>query len=238
MAISRSRLDKLLSDKLNIKRKDVRLLLAQKRVVVDGCIALDIDLIVDLFSQVTVDGDIVQANQAKYVMLHKPVGVVSATKDELHKTVIDLLTVPYKDSLHIAGRLDLNSSGLLLLTNDSRWSERLSKPDSKVAKVYQVTLENILTKDMIPAFSNGMYFEYENITTKPAKLEILSDHLARVELVEGRYHQIKRMFGRFRNPVVKLHRNSIGSLALDDDLKPGESRELTTFEVSNIYKAE
>ncbi|WNC73301.1 16S rRNA pseudouridine(516) synthase [Thalassotalea psychrophila] len=235
MAISRSRLDKLLSDKLNIKRKDVRLLLAQKRVFVDGSLALDIDLIVDSFSLITVDGDIVQANQAKYVMLHKPVGVVSATKDELHKTVIDLLDVPYKSSLHIAGRLDLNSSGLLLLTNDSRWSERLSKPDSKVAKSYQVTLANKLTEDMIPAFLNGMYFEFENITTKPAKLEVLSDYVAKVELVEGKYHQIKRMFGRFRNPVVKLHRQSIGNLQLDVTLKPGESRELHPVEVQSIF---
>ncbi|WNC67674.1 16S rRNA pseudouridine(516) synthase [Thalassotalea nanhaiensis] len=234
MAIGRSRLDKLLSEKLNIKRKDVRLLLAQKRVAVDGCLALDIDLIVDTFSQITVDDEPVQANQAKYVMLHKPVGVVSATKDDIHKTVIDLLDFEYKDSLHIAGRLDLNSSGLLLLTNDSRWSEMLSKPDNKVAKEYHVTLANKLTVDMIPAFLNGMYFEFEDITTKPATLEILSDYVAKVELIEGKYHQIKRMFGRFRNPVVKLHRQSIGNLQLDATLMPGESRELHPFEVQSI----
>ncbi|WOH39223.1 16S rRNA pseudouridine(516) synthase [Thalassotalea fonticola] len=234
MAINRSRLDKFLSERFNIKRKDVRLLLAQKRVLVDEQLALDVDLIIDTFSLITVDGEIVQNNQAKYVMLHKPVGVVSATKDDIHQTVIDLLDFPYKHSLHIAGRLDLNSSGLLLLTNDSRWSEKLSKPNSKVAKIYQVTLGNKLTNDMISAFLTGMYFEFENITTKPAKLEILSEHIARVELVEGKYHQIKRMFGRFRNPVVKLHRQSIGSLALDENLKPGESRELSSFEVNSI----
>ena len=160
-------------------------------------------------------------------MLHKPVGVVCATKDKQHKTVVDLLQCKNKEQLHIVGRLDLNTSGLVLLTDDSRWSERLTSPQNKVEKRYVVTLKKPLSAEYIDAFAQGMYFDYEDITTKPVKLTIISTYQAEVILTEGRYHQIKRMFGRFRNPVVALHRVAIGSFVLDDSLKAGESRELS-----------
>jgi 16S rRNA pseudouridine516 synthase len=211
-------------------------MLAQDRVLVNGHIAHDIDEIIDTFSHIILDGQTIQTNSAQYVMLHKPTGVVSATKDSIHKTVIDLLEFSYKEQLHIVGRLDLNTSGLMLLTNDSRWSERLTQPESKVGKRYLVTLKNKLTVDYIEAFANGMYFEYEDLTTKPVKLTILSDYQAEVELFEGRYHQIKRMFGRFRNPVVALHRYAIGNLQLDRQLAEGQSRKLTESEVNHIHK--
>jgi 16S rRNA pseudouridine516 synthase len=161
-------------------------------------------------------------------MMNKPIGVVSATKDEQHKTVMDLLVEKNinTDDLHVVGRLDLNSSGLLLLTNDGDWSRALMSPEKKVAKVYEVTLENPITDECIQAFANGMYFSYEDITTKPAQLEKLSECVAKVTLEEGRYHQIKRMFGRFRNPVLALHRVSIGEIKLDTDLAPGECRSI------------
>ncbi|WDE01500.1 pseudouridine synthase [Thalassomonas actiniarum] len=237
MTLSTSRLDRFISKQCRVSRRDVRLMLAQKRIRVDGAIATNIDQIVDKFSHIMLDNKVLQANQASYVMLHKPVGVVSATKDEQHKTVLDIVNLPEsvdKASLHLVGRLDLNTSGLVLLTNDSRWSERLTSPDSKVEKLYRVTLQNKLNEDYIEAFNQGMYFGYEKITTKPAKLAIISDHVAMVSLVEGRYHQIKRMFGRFRNPVVALHRVAIGSLTLTEQLKVGESRLLTPQEVAGI----
>ena len=228
MSISRGRLDRLISEKCQINRKSVRLLLAQKRVFVDGVIASDIAQAVDKFSVVTFDDKIIQENKALYIMLHKPVGVVCATKDDKHKTVIDILslqlTAKEKEALHIVGRLDLNTSGLVLLTNDSRWSEQLTSPTSKVAKRYLVTLKNALHHDYIKAFATGMYFPYEDITTKPVKLSILSKYTAEVVLTEGRYHQIKRMFGRFENPVTALHRISIGSYILNENLPLGESK--------------
>lgn len=235
MSLNRARLDRFLAQYCHISRRSVRLLLAQKRVRVDGLIALDIDIIIDQFSVIELDGKALQEKQARYFMLHKPVGVVSATKDEQHKTVLDLLDVPQKQDLHIVGRLDLNTSGLVLLTNDSRWSQRLTLPDKKVIKRYIVTLENPLTTEYITAFSEGMYFDYEGITTQPVQLTILSKFVAQVELTEGRYHQIKRMFGRFRNRVVALHRVAIGELILDENLIVGESRKLKTNEVINIF---
>ena len=238
MAINTTRLDRLISEFCQINRKKVRLILAQKRVYVDGQLAIDIDQIVDQFSYVVMDNKVLQNKTAHYIMLNKPIGVVCATKDEQHKTVLDLLSGQFKqkiiDDLHIVGRLDLNTSGLVLLTNDSRWSERLTAPEHKVNKCYQVVLENPLTPEYIEAFAQGMYFPYEKITTKPVALRIISPFQAIVTLTEGRYHQIKRMFGRFRNPVMALHRESIGNLILDEHLAPGQSRELSPEEVRSI----
>ncbi|MBW3516471.1 16S rRNA pseudouridine(516) synthase [Shewanella sp. NKUCC01_JLK] len=235
MQSKRGRLDRYLCTQLHTHRKAVRELLLLGRVRVDGLIVKDMDRQVDEFSHIQLDGQILQANTPVYLMLHKPIGVVSATKDTQHKTVIDLLDCEVRDELHIAGRLDLNSSGLLLLTNDSRWSDALMSPTHKVDKVYRVTLANPLTEEYIAAFAEGMYFSFEDIMTQPAKLVILADHVAEVTLKEGKYHQIKRMFGRFRNPVVGLHRLSIGDIVLDEALASGESRMLTAAEVASIH---
>lgn len=234
------RIDRYISKQCSINRRDIKLMLAQGRIVINGHVVREITTIVEEFDHVVLDGKILQDKTAVYIMMNKPIGVVSATKDELHKTVIDLLPDTVMNSgfkaedLHIVGRLDLNTSGLLLLTNDSRWSRRLMSPKEKVEKVYQVTVQNELTEEYIDAFAEGMYFCFENITTQPAQLTILSPHLAEVVLTEGKYHQIKRMFGRFRNPVVALHRSQVGGLSLDNNLSAGQCRLLTSDEVSGI----
>jgi len=224
------RLDRHLSALLDIKRSDVRLMLAQGRVEVDGITATDINQVIGRFSDVRCDGKATQALTARYLMLNKPAGIVSATVDDQHSTVIDLLEQPWKDQLHIAGRLDFNSTGMVLLTNDGRWSRQLSLPGSKLLKRYRVRVESALTEDHVVAFRRGLYFKYEDITTRPAQLTILSEFEAEVGLVEGRYHQIKRMFGQFDNKVLSIHRFAIGSLTLDTALAPGQSRELTRDE--------
>lgn len=217
---------------MGISRRDVRQLLIQGRITVDNCTASEMHQPISQFSHVTLDGEVLQADTALYVMLNKPAGVVSATRDDQHQTVIDLLNREDKQGLHIVGRLDFNSTGLLLLTNDGAWSRRLTSPEHKVAKNYLVTLENSITDDYVQAFAQGMYFPYEDIQTQPAQLHITSQFTAEVILTEGRYHQIKRMFGRFQNPVVRLHRTKIGCIHLDPALAPGESRDLTNVEIA------
>ena len=234
MQSKHARLDRFISKQVGINRRDVRLLLAQKRVLVNGELATDVNQVVGEFSLIVFDNQVLQAKKPCYVMMHKPPGVVSATKDDQHRTVVDLLDRPDRYRLHIVGRLDFNSSGLILLTNDGRWSRQLTTPENNIAKLYRVTLEKPITEKYIQAFSEGMYFPFEGITTRPAKLNIISDHVAEVSLVEGRYHQIKRMFGRFDNPVLTLHRVSIGNLLLDPSLLSGQSRELTERELNHI----
>lgn len=235
MATRKFRLDRFLSSKTGIPRGDIRLLLAQKRVRVDGEIATSMHAPISYFSCISLDEKILQKHLPSYLMLHKPEGILSSTQDQHHKTVIDALqesdlSPELIADLHIVGRLDLHSSGLLLLTNDSDWSRRLMAPENKVAKVYEVTLQNPISDECIQAFAKGMYFPFENITTLPAKLERLTETQARVTLMEGKYHQIKRMFGRFRNPVLRLHRLSIGGITLDPAIKPGEFRMLSEQE--------
>lgn len=235
------RIDRYISKKLNINRRDIKLMLAQGRIVINREVVREITTIVDEFDHVMLDNEVLQNKQAVYIMLHKPKGVVSATKDELHKTVMELLpkALTHKEGialdLHIVGRLDLNTSGLLLLTNDSRWSRSLMSPEAKVSKVYQVTLQNDLTEEYVSAFAKGMYFSFEDITTQPVLLTIVAKKIANLVLTEGKYHQIKRMFGRFRNPVLALHRSSVGGLSLDKTLLPGQSRLLTAAEVVSIF---
>lgn len=234
MSARRGRLDRLLAKALGISTDAVRPLLAQGRVTVDGCVARTRETIVDGFAEVLVDGRHVQGQRAVYLMLHKPCGVLSATRDARHPVVTSLIEHPAAASLHIAGRLDLHASGLLLLTNDGRWSRAISDPEHGVRKQYLVTLRDPLHEEYVAAFAAGMHFPFEDIVTRPAQLEILEARLARVTLQEGRYHQLKRMFGRFRNPVLGIHRIAIGTLTLDTRLAPGQWRELRHEEAVNI----
>jgi len=238
MQSTRTRLDRFMSQQLGIKRQAIRPILAQGRILVDGSVASNVQQSIHQFTHVIFDEKVIQNNKPRYVMLNKPTGVVSATKDLRHKTVVDLLKKDERDGLHIAGRLDFNSTGLILLTNDGRWSRQLSSPVNKIVKRYRVKLEKPLDESYILAFAKGMYFDYEGIITQTAKLKIISSHIGEVSLIEGRYHQIKRMFGRFQNKVLQLHRLSIGKLALDPDLLPGQSREFLQGEVTGIFETE
>ena len=229
-----TRLDRFVSEKTGVNRRDVRLMLARGRLSIDDLPAVAINQLVYQFSKVLLDGEPLQDKQAAYVMLHKPVGVVSATKDDQHRTVVDLLPRDDRQQLHIVGRLDFNTSGLLLLTNDGRWSRALTSPEQKIPKWYHVTLEDPITDDYAKAFAEGIYFAYENLTTLPAELNIISPHVAQLCLFEGRYHQVKRMFGHFDNKVLSLHRLSIGGLSLDSALKPGQSRDISRAELEQL----
>lgn len=222
MAAATNRLDRLLARALQRSLKQIRLDLAVGRVHVDGKRCDDAARLVHQFSRIDFDNRLLQHQNPIYIILHKPVGVVCATKDKQHKTVIDLIDHPQKSELHIVGRLDLNTSGLVLLTNDGRWSSALTDPKQNVRKVYQVEVQHLISEDCIEAFAKGMYFDYEKHTTAPAELTILSANSAQVVLTEGKYHQIKRMFGRFRNPVLKLHRIAIGDYCLPSQLSVGQ----------------
>lgn len=209
-------------------------MLAQGRIYLDGKRAESISEQVGQFTHVTLDQRVLQCARARYVMLHKPPGVVSATRDEAHRTVLDFISAPFARELHIVGRLDLNSTGLMLLTNDGRWSRAISRPEENIIKTYRVRLAQSLTPDYVSAFEQGMYFAFEDKWTRPAQLRILSEFEAEIDLVEGRYHQIKRMFGRFDNPVLELHRISVGSLRLDPVLGQGQWRELYEEELDAL----
>jgi len=229
------RLDRFLSNLPRFNRQQVRLLLVQKRIKVDGLIVGDPHHEVREFNQVEVDDEVLQAGRPPcYFMLHKPQGCVSATRDPEHPTVLDLIDEPEAAELHIAGRLDFNTTGLMILTNDGQWSRRLTQPQTKLPKIYYVETEQIIGPEYAETFARGLYFAFEDLTTQPATLELLGPRSARLSIVEGRYHQVKRMFGHFDNKVLRLHREAMGPLVLDENLAPGQYRALRTEEIERI----
>lgn len=221
------KLDRLIASHRSMGRQAAHLAIATGRVRVDEAVVTDSHHPVDRFALVHLDAEVIQQpERALYLMLHKPAGILSATKDDQHPTVIDLIDDPDKHTLHIAGRLDRSTSGLVLLTNDGRWSKLLMAAEHKVPKVYHVETAEPIAPDAVEAFARGFYFHTEDITTLPAELVILGERHARLSLHEGRYHQVKRMFHRTQNRVVALHRESIGPLVLPADLAPGQWCEL------------
>jgi 16S rRNA pseudouridine516 synthase len=217
------RLDHYIAKRLQISERDSRLRIASGEFQVDGSVTTDLRIEITRFQEVAAGGKRLQtAIPPLYIALHKPPGILSATRDPEHTTVIDLIDHPDKDTLHLAGRLDRSSTGLILLTNDGAWSESLSHPDSKVAKTYLVETDRPIPESAPVKFAEGFPFLSEGITTRPASLDLLGPTTALVTLYEGRWHQIKRMFHRLDGIRLRsLHRQSIGPYDLDG-LAPGE----------------
>ena len=230
MTSRHARLDRFLSQRLQLPLRQIQRLLAAGRVQVDGQTCRNRQQRVGPFTRVSVDDQLLQDRQRCYLMLNKPAAVVSATTDPQHTTVIDLLGNAAAADLHLAGRLDYHSTGLVLISNDGQWTRRLSDPRYGIGKRYRVVLEKPLAPGYVQAFSEGIWFAYEGLTTRPARLTPIAEREALVELYEGRYHQIKRMFGHFDNRVLSLHREAIGPLTLDPTLQPGQWRSLTEAE--------
>ena len=233
------KLVRLLAKHRSLGRTRALRAIAAGRVLLNSRTTSEATLDVDRFATVLLDNEVVQPGaRALYLMLHKPAGVVSATTDSEHQTVIDLIDDPDKHTLHIAGRLDRYTTGLVLLTNDGRWSKRITEKAFECPKTYLVETRDPIAPEAVETFARGFHFHTEDITTRPADLEILDTHLARLTLREGRYHQVKRMFHRVNNRVVRLHRESIGGVRLPDDLLPGQWRPLTQGEVESFAHAE
>lgn len=227
------KLVRLIAKHESLGKTQAQRLIASGQVCVNGTPCKDLALEVDRYMTVAInDVCIQQAERALYLMLHKPAGVVSAITDAEHPTVLDLIDDPDKASLHLVGRLDRFTTGLLLLTNDGRWSKRVMAPEAKVPKTYLVETADPISPDAVEAFARGFHFHTEDIVTAPAELVILGDRLARLTLFEGRYHQVKRMFHRVQNRVVSLHREQVGGLQLPHDLAPGQWQALTADEVT------
>lgn len=208
--------------------------MAGGRVLVDSVVVTDPRGEIGQFSRVELDQKVLQATPAKYFMLYKPAGVVSATVHDEHRTVLDLLREDDRQGLHLAGRLDLKTTGLMLLTNDGLWSRRITQPEKSFDKVYRVETQDPVPAQAAEVFRQGIYFSYEDITTRPARLELIDSHTSRLILNEGRYHQVKRMFGYFDNEVINLHRESMGQIELDPQLEPGQYRALTRAEIESV----
>lgn len=230
MAIQR--IDKILSAMGMASRREAAALAKSGAVAVDGVCCRDASKKIDPDTQkLTVRGQPVRYRTHVYLMMHKPLGVLSATKDREQQTVVDLLPEQLRAmDIFPVGRLDKDTSGLLLLTNDGAFAHHLTSPKHAVSKVYLAQTDGTPEQCDIDRFAQGLVLR-DGTKCRPAQLEILAEGQVRVTVSEGRYHQVRRMLAACGTPVTQLKRLSEGRVALDERLRPGQWRELTEDEI-------
>ena len=226
------RLDKYLSDMGAGTRSELKKEIRRSGVSVDGTVITDPGFSVSASSRVVFRGSVITYEESVYYMLNKPAGIISASEDGREPTVVDLIPEPKRRDLFPVGRLDRDTEGLLIITNDGALSHRLLSPKHHVDKVYYVRVSGILTDNDIEMFSDGLVLT-DGLECLPADLKILSvsedEYTSEAEITirEGKFHQVKRMFSSIGAEVLYLKRLSMGPVVLDPELPPGGSRRLT-----------
>lgn len=228
------RLDKYLSSVTNFSRAEAKKLLRQGRVTVASAVTKDPSMAIIETAIIAIDGEPLRRAGHRYFMLHKPQGYISATKDRTHLTALELLDEDNTDQLHIAGRLDIDTTGLLLITDDGGWSHRVTSPRRECKKTYYLETAECISIEQAQKIEQGIKLDGEKRPTLAAKLQLIDDYSARLTISEGKYHQVKRMFAAVGNHVEKLHREKIGAILLDKNLAEGEYRPLTAAEVASL----
>lgn len=227
------RLDKFICKSTEYSLAEATAAINNHRVAVNDAVVITVSHQVHKNNAVTLDGGTLTLRDFRYLLLNKPADMICSNIDEKYPSVLNILDVDRVRELHIAGRLDADTTGLVLATDDGHWSFHLTLPDNKCEKVYQVALSQAISNDAAQRFLEGIHLQGESKPTLPAKLHILDTHNVQLTLTEGRYHQVKRMFAAIGNRVIALHRLQIGSLKLDIDI--GQWRHLTPAEVAALY---
>lgn len=230
------RLDKVIASQGKYSRSEIKKMVLQKRVFVNEELICRSDTKIDTeTAKIKIDGKEILLKKNIYLMLNKPKGYISATEDRSMKTVLDLVPEEYTRKGNFpAGRLDKDTTGLIIITDDGNLAHDILSPKKHVKKLYKVTIDIPMTEDMVEKFKNGIMLN--DGICKTAILEIIGKYEGKVIITEGRYHQIKRMFGCFGAKVTNLHRYGIGNLLLPDNLKEGEVRELTEKELLDLQE--
>lgn len=231
------RLDKLLANKAYGSRKEVHQLIKDQRVRINGDIAIKKDVHVDIESdEITVDGQIVNVKQYYYVKFHKPKGYVTAVEDAKHPVVMDLLPPEYiKMGVVPVGRLDKDTEGLLLLTNDGVWGHSIINGNKHVSKVYYVEYDGELTEEGIQRIKEGIVLG-DGTHCKPALIDDVSSQSLHITIEEGKYHQVKRMIGAAGGTVTYLKRLTIGHIDLTGIEEVGSIQDLTIGDIEAFKK--
>lgn len=230
------RLDKFICHATGISRPHAQRAVRGGQVTVNGALSRKADTQLRESDVVMLDGQVVTIPSLRYFMLNKPQGYVCATTDGEHPVVLDLLQENRLDDLQIAGRLDLDTTGLVLITDDGQWNHRVTAPARFCEKTYRVMLHDALEERAAQQLREGVMLHGETRATRPAVLDFIGDDNKAVRLTihEGKYHQVKRMFAAVGNRVVGLHRERIGSIVLDATLAAGDYRELTAAEIASV----
>jgi 16S rRNA pseudouridine516 synthase len=229
------RLDKYICDCTGLTRTQAGRLIRQRVISVNGNVAKQAALKLTAVDEVQLDGETITPIGLRYLVMNKPEGYVCGLDDPHHPAVFSLLDEPAAERIHSVGRLDVDTTGLLLLTDDGKWSHRISSPRHHIAKTYRVWTVDTIGEDAAEHFANGVVLRDEPTPTKPAQLDIVSSHEALLTIHEGRYHQVKRMFAALGNRVERLQRERIGGLQLPADLALGEYRPLNDDELIAVF---
>lgn len=228
------RLDRYLATVTDYSRNEVKRLIKRGEVVVDGEVASNPASQVAPDADVTLAGEVLREARPRYFMLNKPQGYVCAARDRRHMTVLELVDEDNPERLHAAGRLDIDTTGLVLLTDDGQWSHAITSPQRQCWKRYYVETAEPVSDKSIEHLQRGVFLHDEKARTLPARIERIAEDRLRVWIQEGRYHQVKRMFAAEGNAVEVLHREAIGGIELDSDLEEGEYRPLTDWEIGSV----
>lgn len=235
--MSKERIDKILAGSTTLSRKEVKEMLRKKRIAVNGALIADGGYKVDIEKdEITVDGTVFTVKTHIYLMLNKPAGIVSASRAENEKTVVDLVPPQFRrNGLFPAGRLDKDTTGFVLITDDGEFAHRILSPKNHIQKTYTVGLETPITAEDVAILQAGLTLR-DGTKFLPACVKILDEtnRLVQVQICEGKYHQIKRMFLSVGNRVLSLSRTHMGALELDAELPPGGCRELREAELQKI----
>lgn len=231
------RLDKFIAENTGLTRSQATKAIRQSAVKINGEIeknsARKISKEDEIYFEETL---LTWLESGQYFMLNKPQGYVCSNDDGDYPTIYQFFDYPLAGKLHSAGRLDVDTTGLVLLTDDGQWSHRITSPKHHCEKTYLVTLADPVETHYAKTLEEGILLRGEKTLTKPATLEIVDDYNVNLTISEGRYHQVKRMFAALGNKVVGLHRWKIGSVILDDSLDEGEYRPLTQTEINSFGK--
>ena len=228
------RIDKFICKSTELTRTEAKKVLKSGEVRVNGEIVKNAATQVHENNTIEIDGQILTARTSRYIMLHKPLDTICSNVDEGYPSILNYIEVDKAFDLHIAGRLDADTTGLVIVTDDGRWSHNIISPNKECSKTYRVWLRNIVNESAIDKFKIGVQLQGETGLTKPGILEIIDDKEVLLTITEGKYHQVKRMFAAIGNKVVGLHREQIGCVKLAD-LPLSEWRYLTEDEV-NYFK--
>lgn len=233
----KERLDKFISSQTQLSRREAAQAIRDRRVTVGGSVCRETDRKVDPSADaVTLDGSPVSYRRFVYYMMNKPAGTVSATEDRDERTVLDILPPGMmRDGLFPAGRLDKDTTGLLIITDDGDYAHRMLSPKKHVDKTYIAVLDREPGEELAGRFADGIVLA-DSTACKPAQARPLGGCRAEVVISEGKYHQVKRMFAACGYTVAALKRVRIGALELDASLAPGEVRELTEEEADRVFK--
>ncbi|WP_417527930.1 pseudouridine synthase [Marinomonas shanghaiensis] len=226
------RLDFYLSHVTDLARKAAKIAASKGRVTVNGVVVKKANYTVQEGDQICLDDALLAWPSEGYYLLHKPAGYVCATEDSDHPTVLDLLPSHLGQALKIVGRLDKDTTGLLLLTTDGQWLHRITSPRNACNKRYRMMLADPISDEELKQLEAGVMLNGETQPTLPAIAERISECDIYLTIQEGKYHQVKRMLAAVGNKVEELHRDQIGPLKLDADMPAGEFRELTEEEVA------